>query len=169
MRAGPALRDRAAGGSRVGRAELVRAHARADFPLGAFGPAESRRLRRCRRRRWGDVRLRSFGCARRLGGCITVRVAAVWRARHQRRRMAPLRFTIFVGKARAAVKDVKVLEVDYLRRFRRFLPKKSEIIQESSRIFLSHSEEGYLRRERKIICEDPGDFCQKKSEIIPII
>ena len=58
------------------------------------------------------------------------------------------------------VKNAKVLEVDYLRRFRRFLPKNSEIIQESSRIFLSHSEEDYLRRERKIIYEDSGDSCQ---------
>ena len=77
-----------------------RARARSDFPQagprGACGPAESRRLLRRgrgRRRRWGDVRLRSFGCSRRLGGCIAVRVAAVWRARHQRRRMAPLRFS----------------------------------------------------------------------------
>ena len=76
VRAGPALRGRAAGGSRVGRAELVRA--RSGFPLGAFGSAESRRLRRGRRRRWGDLRLRSFGCARRLGGCVAVRAAAVW-------------------------------------------------------------------------------------------
>ena len=38
--------------------------------------------------------------------------------------------------------------------------KNSEIIQVSSRIFLSHSEEEYLRRERKIIYEDPGDSCQ---------
>ena len=29
--------------------------------------------------------------------------------------------------------------------------KNSEIIQESSRIFLSHSEEDYLRREREVI------------------
>ena len=59
-----------------------------------------------------------------------------------------------------AVMYAKVLEVDYLRRFRGFLPKNSEIIQESSRIFLSHSEEDYLRRERKIIYEDSGDSCQ---------
>ena len=38
--------------------------------------------------------------------------------------------------------------------------KNSKIIQESSRIFLSHSEEDYLRRERKIIYEDSGDSCQ---------
>ena len=38
--------------------------------------------------------------------------------------------------------------------------KNSEIIQESSRTFLSHSEEDYLRRERKIIYEDSGVSCQ---------
>ena len=68
-----------------------------------------------------------------------------------------------------AVRYAKVFEVDYLRRFRRFLPKNSEIIQESSRIFLSHSEGDYLRRKRKIIYEDSGDSFQKNSEIIPII
>ena len=40
------------------------------------------------------------------------------------------------------------------------LPKNSELTQGSSRIFLSHSEEDYLRRKRKIIYEDPGDSCQ---------
>ena len=39
-------------------------------------------------------------------------------------------------------------------------PKNSEIIQESSRISLSHNEEDCLRRERKIIYEDSGDSCQ---------
>ena len=38
--------------------------------------------------------------------------------------------------------------------------KNSEIIQEPSRTFLSHSEEDYLRRERKIIYEDSGDSYQ---------
>ena len=36
----------------------------------------------------------------------------------------------------------------------------SEIIQESSRIFLSKNEEGDLRREKKIIYEDSGDSCR---------
>ena len=49
----------------------------------------------------------------------------------------------------SAVNNARFLELGYLRRFRRFLPPKNgEIIQESSsRIFLSHSEEDYLRRE----------------------
>ena len=53
-------------------------------------------IRRGCRRRWGDVGLRSFGCTQRLGGCIAVRAAAVWRSRHQSRRMTPLRFSIFL-------------------------------------------------------------------------
>ena len=61
------------------------------------------------------------------------------------------------------MKDEKVLEVDYLK-FKKIpeIPakKNSEIIQESSRILLSHSEEDYSRRERKVIYEDSGDSCQ---------
>ena len=63
--------------------------------------------------------------------------------------------------AQRAVKNARFLEVDYLYEDSGdSCPKNSEIIQESSRIFLSHSEEDYLRRERKVIYEDSGGSCQ---------
>ena len=101
VRAGPALRCRAAGEPRAARAGSVRARVPA-APRRKSSPPSAGDSRRGRRRHWPEIRLRSFGCAQRLGGCVAVHAAVVWRACHQRRRMTPLRFSVFVvGEARA--------------------------------------------------------------------
>ena len=58
--------------------------------------------RRGRRRRWPEMRLRACVPAPRLGGCLAMRAAVVWRACRQRRRTPPLQFTIFVGEPAGA-------------------------------------------------------------------
>ena len=94
VRAGPALHGRAASEPLGARTGSVRARV-SDAPRRQSSPPSAGDSRRGRRRRWPEIRLRSFGCAQRLGGCIAVRAATVRRARHQRRRMTPMRLSIF--------------------------------------------------------------------------
>ena len=62
-------------------------------------------------------------------------------------------------------KNARFLEVGYLRRFRRFFPKNSELIQESSHLAVSHcgrgpsrkKEEDYTRRFRRFLSIKKGN------------
>ena len=94
VRAGPVLRGRAAGEPGVARAGSVRARVPA-ASRGQSSPPSAGDSRRSRRRRWNEMRLRPSSHALRLEGCVAVRVAVVWRARRQRRRISPLWLFLF--------------------------------------------------------------------------